>query len=287
MRIGSSAITVVALAALTASCGGYRAEQAFSRASSTQPGGPAYNQALYDQCMQYADFEFNEMQDWQSTQFHSANAISGATQGTVEPEPINTPDLQPRNLPEDKVAELTAARQRYLNAVSENKQDEFPQEMAAAVCSYNCWIEQQAENRQPLDIAACRGTFMSAMETIEGQPEVIVAETIVLSSDVLFDFDRSNIKPEFEAELNEIAQLLVENSNERALVWGFTDSVGTEEYNQGLSERRAQSVADYLEGQGVTTDRMVVQGFGETRPVASNDTAEGRALNRRVEIRKR
>ena len=65
---------------------------------------------------------------------------------------------------------------------------------------------------------------------------------------------------------------------------GYTDSVGSDEYNQRLSERRANSVKDYLETLGVSGSRLTAQGFGKTNPVASNDTAEGRAQNRRVEL---
>ncbi|MCB1832791.1 MAG: OmpA family protein, partial [Geminicoccaceae bacterium] len=70
-------------------------------------------------------------------------------------------------------------------------------------------------------------------------------------------------------------------------VQGHTDSTGATDYNQGLSERRAQSVLDYLTGKGVEAERLTAVGFGENRPIASNDTEEGRAQNRRVEIHSR
>jgi len=67
-------------------------------------------------------------------------------------------------------------------------------------------------------------------------------------------------------------------------VAGHTDSVGTDSYNQGLSERRANAVKDYLTAQGIKASRLTARGYGESRPVASNDTDEGRAENRRVEL---
>jgi OOP family OmpA-OmpF porin len=145
-------------------------------------------------------------------------------------------------------------------------------------------MEQQEENFQPRDIAACKERFEAAMASLAPKAS---AETIVLSSDVLFDFDKAVIKPQFMPDLDAIAAELVADTNKRILVWGHTDSIGTEAYNQGLSERRANAVAAYLEGKGVTRDRMTIQGFGETQPVASNATREGRAQNRRVEIRQR
>ena len=67
-------------------------------------------------------------------------------------------------------------------------------------------------------------------------------------------------------------------------VAGHTDSIGTEEYNEGLSQRRAQSVLDYLVEQGINASRMTAKGYGESQPIASNDTSEGRAKNRRTEL---
>jgi OOP family OmpA-OmpF porin len=74
------------------------------------------------------------------------------------------------------------------------------------------------------------------------------------------------------------------NPGLRVEVQGFTDSIGTEEYNQGLSERRANAVKDYLVERGVNPEKISAKGYGELNPVASNDTKEGRALNRRVEF---
>ncbi len=94
-----------------------------------------------------------------------------------------------------------------------------------------------------------------------------------------FEFDKSDLTAEAQAYLSSIAASLVGKS---LTAHGHTDSIGTDSYNMGLSERRAQSVADFLTGQGVTDITTV--GHGESDPVASNDTAEGRAMNRRVEI---
>jgi outer membrane protein OmpA-like peptidoglycan-associated protein len=118
----------------------------------------------------------------------------------------------------------------------------------------------------------------------EPPPEPEPMPPIVISGDVLFEFDRSNIRPEFFGELNQIAARLQETPDRQIRISGHTDSTGPATYNQGLSERRAQSVANYLAQQGVSPDRMIVQGFGETQPVVSNETREGRAQNRRVEI---
>jgi OOP family OmpA-OmpF porin len=107
--------------------------------------------------------------------------------------------------------------------------------------------------------------------------------TIVLRG-INFDFDKSTIKPEFEGVLDAGVEALNENPNVRVQVAGYTDSVGTDAYNQGLSERRANAVKDYLASHGVDASRLSAVGFGETNPVADNSTADGRAQNRRVEL---
>ncbi len=102
---------------------------------------------------------------------------------------------------------------------------------------------------------------------------------------VLYDFDRYDIRPEFNQELDDLGKFLQSTPDTYAVIDGHTDSVGTEEYNLGLSRRRAESVAGYLmNNHNIASDRVVVLWYGMTNPVASNTTPEGRALNRRVEI---
>jgi OOP family OmpA-OmpF porin len=114
-------------------------------------------------------------------------------------------------------------------------------------------------------------------------PPPPVEEKIVLRG-VNFDFDKSEIRPDAAVILDEAASQLNANSGKSVRVEGYTDSIGTDAYNQGLSERRANSVKDYLVGLGVAASRLSTMGFGESNPIASNDTQDGRALNRRVEL---
>lgn len=109
-------------------------------------------------------------------------------------------------------------------------------------------------------------------------------EPVTLSSEVNFAFDSSELTRQAEVTLDEVARRLREHTDVRVRIEGHTDSVGSAQYNQGLSERRADSVRDYLMSQGISGERIMAVGYGEQRPVATNDTDEGRALNRRVEI---
>jgi OOP family OmpA-OmpF porin len=102
---------------------------------------------------------------------------------------------------------------------------------------------------------------------------------------ILFDFNSAALQPQYHAELDKVSGYLRDNLNSYAVLAGFTDSVGSEEYNLGLSHRRAESAAAYLmNNANVDEDRIVLQWFGKLNPVAGNDTAEGRSMNRRVEI---
>ena len=100
---------------------------------------------------------------------------------------------------------------------------------------------------------------------------------------VNFDFDKATIRPDAAVILDEAASMLSSHSG-NVTVSGYTDSVGTDVYNQGLSERRANAVKEYLVGKGIDASRLTTMGYGESNPIASNDTADGRALNRRVEL---
>ena len=107
---------------------------------------------------------------------------------------------------------------------------------------------------------------------------------IVTLGDVLFDTGKASLKAGATSNLNKLVAFLNEYSDRTVLIEGYTDSVGTEDFNQGLSERRADSVKSYLAGQGIGSIRLSASGKGESDPVASNDSAAGRQQNRRVEV---
>ena len=113
-----------------------------------------------------------------------------------------------------------------------------------------------------------------------------VGEGILISFDsgILFGYDSSTLQPEAKANISKLADILKKYPDSNILVTGHTDSDGSENYNQTLSEKRAQSVSDYTMYKGIISSRLSTVGLGETEPVASNDTADGKQLNRRVEI---
>ncbi|MBK9334158.1 MAG: OmpA family protein [Ignavibacteria bacterium] len=117
---------------------------------------------------------------------------------------------------------------------------------------------------------------------IEMRP-IEIGETIRLNN-IFFDFNESTLRSESYMELDRVVKLLNENPNIEIELSGHTDNVGSDEYNNNLSLNRASSVAEYIIMKGVNTQRIISKGFGKQSPVASNDSEEGRQLNRRVEF---
>ena len=113
---------------------------------------------------------------------------------------------------------------------------------------------------------------------------VVTQTKVTLQADTLFDFDKSAVKPEGKAALDQVAAGIKGLKLEVVIAVGNTDSVGTDAYNLALGQRRAESVKAYLVSKGVPADRIYTESKGKSNPVATNATAEGRSLNRRVDI---
>lgn len=138
----------------------------------------------------------------------------------------------------------------------------------------NYMDKQEADFRQAL------GGSEAAQVTREGD---LLA--ITLKGDVTFDTNSTVVRPGLYNEIDRIAQVMVQYPETQIVVQGHTDSSGSDEYNQRLSERRAEAVKNLILQRGVDSSRITSMGYGESMPVASNNTPEGRQMNRRVEIR--
>jgi len=141
-------------------------------------------------------------------------------------------------------------------AYMDKQQTEFEQQLASERAQHQIEIERQ-------------------------QNEIL---KLTMSSEVSFDFNSAQIKSSFYAPLNKIAEIMQSYPRTQITIVGHTDSVGSDQYNLQLSLRRATAVADYLITRGVAKSRLGTEGHGEMEPIASNDSEEGRARNRRVEI---
>lgn len=147
--------------------------------------------------------------------------------------------------------------------------------MAAAYCWANGTEQETVAMVEPVEPAP------AAQPASEPEP---MAEPVRVELDVKFDFDRAEVKQGSMGDIRELADFMKQYGQTSTVVEGHTDSVGTDAYNQRLSERRANAVRDVLVNEhGLDNSRVRAVGYGESRPVADNATEEGRAINRRVE----
>ena len=141
----------------------------------------------------------------------------------------------------------------------------------------NVWSKKMQRQKEQME-AATAGTGVTVSQTADNRL------MLDIPSDISFDTNRHDIKPDFRAVLDQFARGLQENAATRVTIIGHTDSTGSDAINNPLSINRAASTRDYLTARGVSVNRISIDGRGSREPVASNDTAEGRARNRRVEI---
>ncbi len=258
------------------------------KAQGVDPNGSAFDRNLYQGYIDLASSEYNEG-DYTDSDYFAVRAMQSGTGGTVAPEEISA-----RRLPEDKVGELTSARQRLVGTLSKGAAEKVPVETARAQTGFDCWMQEQEENFQPDDIEACRSQFYAALEYIEDalKPKPIAkkveppvapppASELYL---VYFDFDK--------AELSEAAKAVLETASSAARklkgmtvkVSGHTDLAGTADYNVELSKRRAIAVSEALIKAGVASAAVKAEAFGQTLPAIITADGVAEAGNRRVEI---
>jgi OOP family OmpA-OmpF porin len=189
------------------------------------------------------------------------------------------------NLGMDPVAEAKILQAKYgdrlcfmVVSFADNENGAMVNKQIAALSRCGCFVlGEDFLRNQAARLAFLKCGLYEEMADMAG-------ETVVFRS-IYFDFDKSNIKPEFIPVLDEGVAMSKSKPNTGVLLEGHTDSVGTESYNQALSVRRANSVKAYFVKKGVDANSITTVGYGKDRPRADNKTAEGRKLNRRVEIK--
>ncbi len=258
------------------------------KAQRVDPDGSTFNRNLYQGYIDLASSEYNEG-DYTDSDNFAVRAMQSGTGGTVVPEEIGA-----RRLPENKVGELTSARQRLVGTLSKGAAEKVPEETARAQAGFDCWMQEQEENFQPDDIEACRSQFFAALEYIEDalKPKPIAkkveppAAPPPASELYLVYFDLDN------AELSEAAKAVLETASSAArklegmtvTVSGHTDLAGTADYNVELSKRRAIAVSEALIKAGVASAAVKAEAFGQTLPAIITADGVAEAGNRRVEI---
>ncbi|EPR43432.1 OmpA/MotB domain protein [Desulfovibrio sp. X2] len=153
---------------------------------------------------------------------------------------------------------------------------------AVGGCGYSVTAADMADSGKRAQFV--KDVFYTETEVSKPAPAPVVApKPLTMRLEILFDFDKSDIKAKYVPEVEKVAKLLKENPEATVAIDGHTDGIGTDAYNMKLSQRRADAVRDYLVKKlGIKADRITAQGFGKSQPIASNDTDAGRAQNRRV-----
>ena len=145
-------------------------------------------------------------------------------------------------------------------------------------------VAPKAAVAAPAAVAPAAAPAVVAPAPAPAAPAPTVATKVTFAADAFFDFNKSVVKPEGKAKLDDLVGKIKDISLEVIIAVGHTDSVGSDAYNQKLSVKRSEAVKAYLVSKGIEKNRVYTEGKGEKQPVADNKTAEGRAKNRRVEI---
>ena len=291
--LGFSKVSVAGFAVLIlAGCSGLELD----RARGASPDGTAFENELYGGYIDLASSEFAEA-DYTDSDFFALRA-SAAAGGTPPP----PQELAERVLPEDVAPDLSHARDLLMDALARGAAEKFPALAANAQVSFDCWMQEQEENFQADDIAACRGQYLAALSSLNVGLTPIAAMADVAPAPasapapapapapqpvklvVFFDFDRADLDAAARAKLNEAADAVKDRKTVRIVVSGHTDTAGSLQYNEKLSRLRAAAIAEALAQQGVPRNVTTVEAFGQLRPAVATADDVREPANRRVEI---
>ncbi|MFQ5972064.1 MAG: OmpA family protein [Alphaproteobacteria bacterium] len=282
MKIKRSVIVGLTLA--LAGCGGE-----LGKTEGLEPTGSDFSKDLYTGYVDLSRSEYNEG-DYRDSDRFAIRARSAAGGELVEPEKISA-----RKLPGDKVDELTSARARLVAALDQGAEEKFPELASRAQVSFDCWMQEQEENRQPDDIAACQSGFTTAVAeleeamkpppapVVEAQPEPKPMQTLEPREFVLyFDFNEAELTADASAKLAEALDYAGSVDLAKFDVAGYTDTVGTADYNDTLAQLRAITVAAALSKAGISSADMEVASYGQNDLAVPTGDGVPEPLNRRV-----
>jgi OOP family OmpA-OmpF porin len=243
--------------------------------------GTAFTKALTEEYRQLTVFEADDQGDWVDAGYFARKGLAAAAGDVVLPEELGIWDLPP-----ETVVELSDARGRLMHAMDNGARDSNPELAAKAQARFDCWVEQQEENHQPEDIARCKDEFLAAMEELEGKPAMVETVTEPRTYVVLFDWDKSDIRPDGQAVIDEVLADATAQGIDTVVIsaTGHTDLSGSEDYNMALSLRRADAVREALIAGGIPAEAITVAGRGESEPAVPTADGVREQANRRVEI---
>ncbi len=222
----------------------------------TQPSGDGFEQRLAREYRDLAIFEADEMGDWPDAEYFAAKSLRAG--GGDVPMPAEASERSIRNAATR--SELDTARSDLVGVLQDGR-GRAPVEAAVAQARYDCWVEQEEEGHQFDHIAACRSSYMAAMEALRGamQPTTTTYETVqeeIARDTVYFDWDSDTIRPDQQAELDRFLDEMRKIEPVVLYIEGHTDTSGSADYNDELSRRRAEAVRAELVRQGMTVGEI-------------------------------
>ena len=252
-----------------------------AKAASAPEG--SFNEHLRVKYIKLAELEYEEA-DWADATWFAEQAVLAG--GGKTPDPA-IPEAANFREPDSALPELLSARAELLDALNGGARDKSPDIASTAQTMYDCWVQEQEENHQFDEIAACKAGFMDAMaklkEPMMTKP-MAMAEPAARDYLVFFDFDKSNIRDDAAQILSKVMAAIKSLGAEKVQLIGHADRAGASNYNQRLSEKRAANVKAWLSGQGVSGSSITAAGKGESDPRVATPDGVREQENRRVEI---
>ena len=245
-------------------------------ARQVEPTGSEFNQNLYSGYLGLAESEHAEG-DHRDTDTFARRATRAGTGESVLPEEIGT-----RSLPGEHVDELTGARATLVKALDDGAAKKNPAGAAKAQVMFDCWMQEQEENWQPEDIARCRDGYYAAAKDLA--PPATAAKPQKIRFIVYFPTDKAVLDGDAQQVISEARAAASKLGQPAVRVSGNADTVGAAEYNQVLSELRAQAVAKILATGDLPIDAVKTEAHGESRPAVETADETDEPRNRRVEI---
>ena len=298
MKIARGILMTASLVAL-ASCSGYRNHSEIKALNQVQPVGSPFTQSLTSEYRAFSNDEMNKMFDYPDALHFARKGLAAARGEVVMPEPISDWNLTPAHQ-----EELGSGRARLISAYDNGAREQNPQVAAHAQAMFDCWIEQQEEDWSNNTTMSCKAAFNDALNKLESQvgrpaapgPMAAPAEAAnapdtskpMKAEDamylVFFDFNKSSIGPGGQSVIDTVAQEIKSRSLTAVNVVGNTDTMGSEQYNRRLGQRRANSVRDALAKRGVESSLIRTESHGEDNLLVKTPDQTREPANRRAEI---
>jgi OOP family OmpA-OmpF porin len=240
------------------------------------PAGGAFNTALHSEYLWLADAEYSGGQ-LSDALYYGGKAKKAAAGEAVAPEDPTAQGMSP-----EAQADAVKAHERLTAALNGGGKEAAPEMMARAQVAYDCMVREWCEIHPA--IQGCRDRFMEAMAAVEQALKPSVSAPPARDYLVFFDWDRANIRPDAAQVLDRVVESIKALNAQRVSLIGHADRSGNANYNVRLSQRRADSVLEFLQARGIAANSMTTQARGEADPRVPTPDGVREEENRRVEI---